>query len=123
MALEPNSMPESGGASEIPQSISPPVLPSHGCVGDAMAACQPSQPTPAGPPHLRRGLRHCRSKEVSCRLLNFVSLSRHECQGQAPSDEVALDAVEARARWCEMHYRRWEELGPTCMKEAGEDIV
>jgi hypothetical protein len=84
MTLEPNYMPESGEASQTPRSISPPVLPSHGCVGDAMAPCRPSQPTPAGPPQSRRVSRRCKSKEVSRRLLNFVSLSHHKCYGQAP---------------------------------------
>jgi hypothetical protein len=115
-------MPESGGASQTSRSISPPVLPSHGCVGDTMPPCRPSQPMPAGPPHPRRGSRRCRSKEVSRRLLNFVSLSRHGCQSQAHSDEVAPDA-EARARRRELHCRRREELRPMGMKQAGEDVM
>jgi hypothetical protein len=44
-------------------------------------------------------------------------------KAKPPSDEVARDAVEARARQCELHSRQREELRPTGMKEAGEDVV
>jgi hypothetical protein len=39
------------------------------------------------------------------------------------SDEVAPDAAEARPRRRELHCQWREELRPTGMKEAGEDVM
>jgi hypothetical protein len=94
MALEPNSMPESGGASQTPWSISPLVPPSHGCVGDAMAPCRPSRPMQRGR-RIQGGDRGAADPRRSVAASSTLQVSRAaDAKAKPPSDEVAPGAAE-----------------------------
>jgi hypothetical protein len=75
------------------------------------------------------GSRHCRSKEVSYRLLDFRSKEASHRLLDFVSLALRMPRrsppmwLRVKVRGRELHCRRREELRPTDMKEADEDVV